>query len=138
MDKKNAVVSASDLCAAFRNHLTHTVGSRAKLSPKVLALRSTSRRNSSFSACTRYQNEARDTRVTQIIRATINRKLRIRIGRARVRWRRSVLLWRRQEREGENRPPAQTKLCDAQRLTLMSTNQTRPDRTATAARLRRR
>jgi hypothetical protein len=26
MDKKNAVVSASDLCAAFRNHLTHTVG----------------------------------------------------------------------------------------------------------------
>jgi hypothetical protein len=23
---KNAVVSASDLCAAFRNHLTHTVG----------------------------------------------------------------------------------------------------------------
>ena len=26
MGKKNAVVSASDLCTAFRNHLTQTVG----------------------------------------------------------------------------------------------------------------
>ena len=35
---------------------------------------------------------------------------------ARVRWRRSVLLRRRKEREGEDRPPAQTRLRDGQRL----------------------
>src|ERR1700686_5253372 len=35
---------------------------------------------------------------------------------ARVRWRRSVLLRRRREREGEDRPPAQTRLRNGQRL----------------------
>ena len=51
----------------------------ARLSPRVSALRSRSRRSSSFSARTSYQDETRDTSVIPTIKATISRKLRIRI-----------------------------------------------------------
>src|SRR5580704_8085689 len=56
----------------------------ARLSPKVSAFRSRSRRKASFSAWTSYHDEASDTRVTPTISATINRKLRIRIDASRL------------------------------------------------------
>src|SRR6266702_6923008 len=49
----------------------------AKLWPRVSALLSSSRRRESFVVLTSYQDEASETKVTPIINATINRKLRI-------------------------------------------------------------
>ena len=58
--------------------------------------------------------------------------------RARVRWRRSVLLRRRKEREGEDRPPAQARLRDSQRLRQRGDGLTLPATGGCSGRLRRR